>query len=96
MPNCAKKGRDNLQSNLNRKNMEVIEFLKNFADQFDDTDASEIKTDTNFRELEEWSSIVSLAVLNMIEKKYNVTIIFSELRGINTVQELFDLVQKKS
>lgn len=76
--------------------MEVIEFLKNFADQFDDTDASEIKTDTNFRELEEWSSIVSLAVLNMIEKKYNVTIIFSELRGINTVQELFDLVQKKS
>ena len=31
MPNCAKKGRDNLQSNLNRKNMEVIEFLKNFV-----------------------------------------------------------------
>jgi len=75
--------------------MEITDFLRNFANQFDDTDSSEINVDTNFRNLEEWSSIVSLAVLNMIEKKYNVTIIFSELRGINTVQELFDLVLQK-
>ena len=44
--------------------MEKINFIKNFADQFDDTDESEIMADTNFRELEEWCSMIGLAVLN--------------------------------
>ncbi|MDR3057777.1 MAG: phosphopantetheine-binding protein, partial [Prevotella sp.] len=48
------------------------DFLKNFANQFDDTDASELTFETNFRDLEEWSSLLTLAVMNMIGKKYNV------------------------
>ena len=37
--------------------MEIKEFVEHFAEQFDDTDASEFKAETVFRELEEWSSI---------------------------------------
>ena len=40
--------------------MELNEFIENFAEQFDDTDASEIKADTVFKELDEWSSLVAL------------------------------------
>lgn len=75
--------------------MEINDFIKNFADQFDDTDASEITAETNFRDLEEWSSMTGLSVLNMSEKKYGVTLTFDELKQANTVQELFDIIANK-
>ena len=75
--------------------METADFIKNFASQFDDTDASEFTMETRFRELEEWSSLNALAILNMISKKYNLVLKAEEMRVTNTVQELFDLVQSK-
>lgn len=75
--------------------MEKQEFLKNFADQFDDTDASEITMTTRFRELDEWSSLNALAVLNMIGKKYAINLRAEEMKTANSVQELYDLVLSK-
>lgn len=72
--------------------MEINEFISVFADQFDDTDPSEIIAETKFRELKEWSSLLGLAVLNMINANYSVRLNFSEFKSVNTVQELFDLV----
>jgi acyl carrier protein len=71
------------------------DFIKNFANQFDDTEISEFKPKTNFRDLDEWSSLTALAVLNMIEKKYNIIIKADEMKKANTIQELFDLLQLK-
>ncbi len=75
--------------------MEQQEFIKNFANQFDETEASVFAMDTNFRELEEWSSLVALAVLNMIAKKYGVKLSPEQMKTTNTVQELYDLVLSK-
>ena len=75
--------------------MEMNDFIKNIANQFDDTDASVFQVETNFRELEEWSSLVALAVLNMIAKKYNGKLLPEEMRTTNTVQEIYNLVQSK-
>ena len=75
--------------------METHEFIKNFAAQFDDTDASEFTMETRFRELEEWSSLNALAILNMISKKYNIVLKADEMKTTITVQELFDLVTSK-
>ena len=75
--------------------MDANEFVKNFAAQFDDTDASEFTPETRFRELDEWSSLNALAILNMIGKKYSVMLKPEEMKPTNTVQELFDLVQSK-
>lgn len=43
--------------------MEIKEFIQNFADQFDDTDASVFTSETKFKELEEWSSLTALSVM---------------------------------
>ena len=50
------------------------EFIKNFANQFDDTELSDFQPDTKFRVLEEWSSLTGLAVRNLVEKKYGVKV----------------------
>ena len=75
--------------------MDIKEFLTNFANQFDDTDPSEITETTEFRELEEWSSMIGLSLLNLAEKTYGVQLTFDELRSANTVQELFDVILRK-
>lgn len=75
--------------------MEMDKFIVDFANQFDDTDISEFAPETNFRDLEEWSSLNALAVLNMLGKKYGVILKPEEMREANTVQELFDLVKSK-
>jgi acyl carrier protein len=75
--------------------METTDFIKNFASQFDDTDASEFTMETCFRELEEWSSLNALAILNMISKKYNLVLKAEEMRATSTVLELYNLVQSK-
>lgn len=71
-------------------------FIANFADQFDDTELSVFVEDTRFRDLDEWSSLVGLAVLNMIAKKYDVRLTPEELKSVNTIAELFNLVSAKS
>lgn len=76
--------------------MDTTEFIKNFAAQFDDTDASEFTLETRFRELDEWSSLNALAILNMIGKNYSVTVKAEEMKSTNTVEELFDLVSSKT
>ena len=48
--------------------MEIKEFIQNFADQFDDTDASVFYSETKFKELEEWSSLTALSVIAMIDE----------------------------
>lgn len=75
--------------------METFQFIKNFADQFDETDFALFTLETRFRELDEWSSLNALAVLNMIGKKYAVFLKPEEMKTANTVQELFDLVLSK-
>ena len=73
--------------------MEMREFIENFIEQFED--AVEVTPETNFRELEEWSSLTALNVLMMIDEEYGVALPADEMRKTKTVQELFDLVQSK-
>lgn len=75
--------------------MEMNDFIKNFGQQFDDTDVSTFTPETRFRELEEWSSLNALAVLNMIGKKYGIKILPDEMKPTQTIQELYDLVHSK-
>ena len=75
--------------------MEIKEFIQNFADQFDDTDASVLTPETNFRELEEWSSIIALDIMAMVDDEYGVQLKADEMRKAITLQELFDLVSSK-
>lgn len=75
--------------------MKLDEFIENFAEQFEETDAAEIVAETAFRELDEWTSLTALSVMAMIDEEYDVQVKGDEMRAANTVQELFDLVSQK-
>ncbi len=73
--------------------IELRSFIELFASQFDDTDASEIRAETQFRDLEEWSSFLALAIMAMIKSEYDVAVTAQEMRDAQTVQDLFDIVK---
>lgn len=76
--------------------MELKEFIENFAAQFDDTDASEFKAETVFKEMDEWSSLIALSVIAMIDEEYDVTIKGDDIRNSETIKDLFNVVAEKA
>lgn len=76
--------------------MEINEFVENFANQFDDTDPSEISASTKFRDLEEWSSLTALSIIAMVDEEYDVTLKGDDIKNANTVEDLFNTVKAKA
>ena len=76
--------------------MELKQFIENFAEQFDDTNVSEIQADTVFKELDEWSSLIALSVIAMVDEEYDVTIKGDDIRGSKTVEDLFNIVKSRA
>lgn len=76
--------------------MEIKEFIQNFADQFDDTDASVFTPETVFHELDEYSSLIALSLIAMVDEEYDVTLKGDDMRSAVTIQDLFNIVQAKA
>ena len=76
--------------------MELKDFIEKFADQFDDTEPSEIKAETVFKELDEWTSLIALSVIAMIDEEYDIAIKGDDIRNSNTVEDLFNAVKAKA
>lgn len=75
--------------------MEIKEFIEHFAEQFDDTDVSEFKSETVFHELDEYSSLIALTIIGMIDEEYGVTIGAEEMSAAVTIEDLFNIVKSK-
>lgn len=71
------------------------EFVALFAEQFEDTDASEIKADTVFHDLDEYSSLIALSIIAMVDEEFDVTIKGDEMRASVTVEDLYNTVKAK-
>jgi acyl carrier protein len=75
--------------------MDLQDFIKNFAEQFENTDQSEFSAQTQFRELDEWSSLIALSIMAMVNEEYNVTLKGDDIRNSQTIQDLFDVVKSR-
>ena len=71
------------------------EFVELFAEQFDETDASEIQASTVFHDLEEYSSLIALSIIAMIDEEFDVTIKGDDMRASVTVEDLYNTVVEK-
>ena len=55
--------------------MDLQQFIQQFAEQFDDTDLTVFSAGTKFKELDEWSSLIALSVIAMIDDEYEDSIV---------------------
>ena len=75
--------------------MNLQDFIEIFAEQFDDTDVSEIQGGTEYQELEEWSSLTAMSIIAMAKTRFGKTISGREVRSCKTVEQLFCLINNK-
>lgn len=75
--------------------MEIKEFIEKFAEIFDDTDPETLSAETNFRELDEWSSLSALGLIAMADEEYEVELKGDEIRKANTIKDIFNIISEK-
>lgn len=74
--------------------MELQEFIENVKEQFEDAPEN-FGADTRFRELDEWSSLVSLSIIAMVDDEYDIVLKGDDIRKSVTVQDLFEIAKSK-
>jgi acyl carrier protein len=75
--------------------MTLDEFIKAFADEFDETEVSEFKADTEFKTLDEWSSLIALSIIAMVDDQMDKIITGADIRGSKTIEDLYNLALTK-
>lgn len=75
--------------------MEIKEFIENFAEQFDETDATLLTPETVFHELDEYSSIIALSIIAMVDEEYGVTLKGADMSSAVTIQDLYNIIENK-
>lgn len=71
------------------------EFIALFAEQFDETDANLFSSNTNYRELEEWSSLISLSLIAMVDEEFDVVLRNDDIKTSATIEELYNKIVNK-
>jgi acyl carrier protein len=75
--------------------MELKSFVENVASQFDDTDASVFEANTEFKSLDEYSSLIALSLIAMVDEEYDVTLKGDDIKNAVTIEDLYDTVKSK-
>ena len=72
--------------------MDLNEFIEKFAEQFDETDSSEFTATTVYKDLDEWSSLMALSIIAMVDEEFDVTIGAKEIIGNSTIEDLYKTI----
>ena len=75
--------------------MSLDEFVSAFAAEFDETPEDQFKADTEFKALDEWSSLTALSIIAMVDEQMDKTITGADIRASKTIEDLFNLANSK-
>lgn len=76
--------------------MELNKFIEKFAEIFDDTDVANLTPETNFRDLDEWSSLSALGLLSLADEEFDVNLNANDLRKAETIADIFEIIKNKA
>lgn len=75
--------------------MDLSEFVKAFSSQFEQTDPSTITPTTDFKELDEWDSLIALSIIAMVDENMEgKKVTADDIRDSKTIADLYKRVTK--
>lgn len=74
--------------------MELNTFIEELVDIFEDTNPEEITPDCKFKDLEEWSSLLSLSIIAFAKTEFKKRLTAEDLKNCETIKDLYDLLNK--
>jgi acyl carrier protein len=75
--------------------MEILEFIKLMAEQFDETAPEEFTELTEFKELKDYNSLTALNIISVIDDEFDVYLKGDDIRNSKTISDLFERVKLK-
>lgn len=69
------------------------EFIEQFIEAIEIENASDVTMQTNFRDLEDWSSLSTLSVIALAEEEYGVELTPEAFRKAHTIEDLYNAIQ---
>lgn len=73
--------------------MEINEFIMKFAEANEIENVEELTLDTEFRSLDEWSSISVMLTIAFFDEEFGKEIGGSDIKGCKTINDLYNLSQ---
>lgn len=67
------------------------EFVELFQEQFDETKG--IEATTVFHDLDEYSSLIALSIIAMIDEEFDISIKGDDMHSAVTVEDLYNIVK---
>lgn len=75
--------------------MDINDFIEKFTTCLNHSPASALLPDTEFRKLEDWSSIFALIIIAMVDSDYNKVLTSEDIKNSKTLSDLFNVIQSK-
>lgn len=75
--------------------MTLNEFIEAFAAEFDETPVENFAPDTEFKSLNEWSSLIALSIIAMVDDEMEKSITGADIRGSKTIEDLYNTILAK-
>lgn len=73
--------------------MEIKEFIEKFAEAVEIENVENLNAETDFRQLDEWSSLAALSVIAMYDEEFDKTVNGNMLRECKTIGDLAKLAE---
>jgi len=75
--------------------MDINDLIEKLSTEFELGNQEKLTPGTSFRGMKEWSSMHALIIIALVDAEYEVTITGDDLIKMNTVQDLYDLIQSR-
>lgn len=75
--------------------MELNSFIEKFAEQFEETEQNVLTAEVYFKELDEWSSLMALAIIAMVDEEYGIRIKGDDVKKAETIIDLYNIINSR-
>jgi acyl carrier protein len=74
--------------------MELTLFIENFENIFFEIEKGTINSNTKFRDIDEWSSLLALSLIALIDETYSIKLTGEDIKNSTTVEDIFNIISK--
>ena len=75
--------------------MNIETFIQQFIELLEEPDAVQITASTKFHDIDEYSSLLALTMIAMVDEEYDVILKGEDLRNAQTIEDLFNIVKER-
>ena len=73
--------------------MNIQDFIEKFAEAVEVDSVEDLKENTKFRELDEWSSLAVLSVIAMLDEEYETQIENADFKKLQTISDIVQFIE---